>query len=614
MAALRRDIAFITSGPRGWGENYAETGSPFLRISNLTRHSINLDKSDLRFVTAPDGAEQERTRAFEGDVLFSITAYLGSVAVVPDSMTGAFVSQHIALVRLRGRLFLPQWVAYVALSDVGQHQLGSAGYGGTKVQLSLDDVAGLELPVPTLEEQRAIAAFLDRETAKIDALVAEQERLIALLKEKRQAVISHAVTKGLNPAAPMKDSGVEWLGQIPAHWEVKRVSSCAKFFQGKAHEPYVDEAGQHICVTARFVSTNGEAIKYCSENLSPGQKGDILMVMSDLPNGRALARAFLVKDERSYAVNQRVCSIRFSSGDPRFFAMQLNRNMQLLQFDDGVEQTHLTNGAFKQLLLAVPPLGEQFEIATCVSELTDRIDRLGNDAAKAIALLVERRAALISAGVTGKIDVRGLAPVIETKPAAWVRDQVGAEIISLQAHKPKFGRVKFQKQIFLAETHIGVSEIGGRYQREAAGPYDRALIASVEKNLEDAGFMTVKQAAKGAAVTYHLKSGAKPDRDSLNAALGDRAEALVAMIKLTADLDTPAIEAVATLYAVWNDLLIDGQPAPDDRIITGVLSEWHTEKAQKFTRAGLQSHLDWMRRHDLVPRGKGPKTQLGSLM
>ena len=275
---------------------------------------------------------------------------------------------------------------------------------------NFSEMRNIVLAVPPYSDQASIAAFLDRETGKIDALVEAQRRLIELLKEKRQAVISHAVTKGLDPTVPMKDSGVEWLGEVPAHWKVSRLSAVADFFQGKAHEPFVEDDGDHVCVTARFVSTSGQSEKRCTQNLSPASRGDILMVMSDLPNGRALARAYFVADDRSYAVNQRVCAITIRQGEPRFFAYQLNRNMQLLQFNDGVEQTHLKNRAFTSLLLTVPPVDEQRALADWIDRQVSEWEGLTAEAENAVALLQERRSALISAAVTGKIDVRGLVP------------------------------------------------------------------------------------------------------------------------------------------------------------------------------------------------------------
>jgi type I restriction enzyme S subunit len=587
--------------------------------------------SDLDFMSATATKEQvERFRLIKGDVLItkdSETADdIAIAALVSETLEAVVCGYHLALLRpINGNsgAFLKRFFD----SRFAKSQVAVRANGLTRVGLSQYSLDNLRIPFPPPEEQRAIAAFLDRETAKIDALVAEQERLIALLKEKRQAVISHAVTKGLNPAAPMKDSGVEWLGQIPAHWEVKRLKHVANVQTGVAKGK---DNGYVATITVPYLRVANVQDGY----IDLTDVAEMQIPTHDLPRYRLRAGDVLMNEGGDFdklgrgavwdggidpCIHQNhVFAVRPIQVTPDWLNLVTSsasaQNYFVSRSKQSTNLASISSTNLMDLPLAVPPPDEAAQIILSVAERLDQIDKLIGSAEQSSHLLQERRAALISAAVTGKIDVRGLAPIIETKPAAWVRDQVGAEIISLQAHKPKFGRVKFQKQIFLAETHAGVSEIGGRYQREAAGPFDRALIGSVEKSLEDAGLMTVKQAAKGAAVTYHLKSGANPDRDGLKAALGDRAEALGAMIKLTADLDTPAIEAVATLYAVWNDLLIDGQPAPDDRIITGVLSEWHPEKAEKFTRAGLQSWLEWMRRHDLVPSGEGPKTQLGSLL
>ena len=191
---LKRDLAFLTSGSRGWAEHYSDNGSIFIRIGNLTRDSIKLDLSDVQYVDVPDGVEGERTKVQSGDVLFSITAYLGSVAVAPEGMESAYVSQHVALARLHQKRFVPTWVGYVALSYVGKTYLETQGYGGTKVQLSLNDVASLVVTVPPVSEQSAIVAYLDQATDKLDTLTTEAHRAIDLLKERRSALISAAVT------------------------------------------------------------------------------------------------------------------------------------------------------------------------------------------------------------------------------------------------------------------------------------------------------------------------------------------------------------------------------------------------------------------------------------
>jgi type I restriction enzyme S subunit len=194
VMTLKRQTEFVTSGARGWAENYSEDGELFLRIGNLTRNTIRLDLTDVQRVAVAASAESERTRALPGDLLFSITAYLGSVAVIPKGLEPAYVSQHVALVRLRGNRLDPEWAAYVAASHVGRTFLETQGYGGTKIQLSLGDVADLLMLVPRPEEQRAIIDHIERETSKLQELIEEAASAMQLLQERRAALISAAVT------------------------------------------------------------------------------------------------------------------------------------------------------------------------------------------------------------------------------------------------------------------------------------------------------------------------------------------------------------------------------------------------------------------------------------
>jgi type I restriction enzyme S subunit len=138
------------------------------------------------------------------------------------------------------------------------------------------------------------------------------------------------------------------------------------------------------------------------------------MVMSDLPNGRALAKAFYVNDEAAYAVNQRVCILSPFATNARFMYYLLDRNPHFMRYDDGVNQTHLPNAAFEKFKAHIPPLPEQERIAGFLDKVTQKFDELTAHAISAMELLAERRSALVAAAVTGKIDVRG---AIETKAA-----------------------------------------------------------------------------------------------------------------------------------------------------------------------------------------------------
>ena len=194
LVALKRHLEFVTSGSRGWAENYADEGELFLRIANLTRDSIQLDLSDVQRVTVPIGAEGSRTKVRAGDVLFSITAFLGSIAMVPEDLENAYVSQHVALARPSGKLIMSRWIGYVALSRVGQTWFETQSYGGTKIQLSLDDIREMPMLVPPIDEQRDIVTDIEARLAIYVELAEQSQRAIETLRERRTALISAAVT------------------------------------------------------------------------------------------------------------------------------------------------------------------------------------------------------------------------------------------------------------------------------------------------------------------------------------------------------------------------------------------------------------------------------------
>ncbi|WP_165965419.1 restriction endonuclease subunit S [Actinomadura bangladeshensis] len=191
---LRRYIKFLTSGSRGWGDYYADDGERFLRIGNLPRTNLSI-RGGVQFVSLPaDVTEGSRTMLEAGDLLFSITAYLGSVAVVDSDWVGSYVSQHVALCRLDSGRLDSRFAGWFMLTTTGQDQLKQEAAGGAKIQLALDDIKGLRVPTASITEQHRIAIHLDEQTAKIDVLIAETQRLIELARERRSALITAAVT------------------------------------------------------------------------------------------------------------------------------------------------------------------------------------------------------------------------------------------------------------------------------------------------------------------------------------------------------------------------------------------------------------------------------------
>lgn len=162
------------------------------------------------------------------------------------------------------------------------------------------------------------------------------------------------------------------VGVIPEDWEVKLLPEVCRFRSGKAHEQYISEFGQYVCVNSKFISTEGSIRKFSTKNFCPANKGDVLMVMSDLPNGRALAKAYLVEEDEIYAVNQRICCLTAYRDSSEYLFYALNRNKYFLQFDDGVSQTHLLNRVFEKCQIPVPiALVEQAAIAAALSDVDE---------------------------------------------------------------------------------------------------------------------------------------------------------------------------------------------------------------------------------------------------
>ena len=307
--------------------------------------------------------------------------------------------------------------ALQAATQESTRRIDEAGHG-TKA-LRMDAWTSLPLPVPSLEEQDAITAFLARETAKIDALIAEQERLIELLKEKRQAVISHAVTKGLDPDAPMKDSGVEWLGVVPAHWSVIRLGFLTtRIGSGKTPlggaETYTDSGV--LFIRSQNVYDEGlrlDEVAFISEEVdeemawSRVRPGDILLNIT----GASLGRTCLVPDALPKAnVNQHVCVIRLSEPGLRNFVSAAMKSAstkaQIDATQNGAAREGLNFDQISKLWIALPPVRDKERISAHIETVAATTDALIFEAGHAVELLRERRAALISATVTGQIDVR----------------------------------------------------------------------------------------------------------------------------------------------------------------------------------------------------------------
>jgi len=367
-----------------------------------------------------------------GDVLFGkLRPYLAKAWLA--SFSGICSSEFLVL---SARNVSPRFLNYTMLSPEFVSVVDSSTYGAKMPRASWDFVGMLKIAVPDSDTSAQIAKFLDYETAKIDALIEKQQQLIALLKEKRQAVISHAVTKGLNPDAPMRDSGVEWLGEVPAHWSVPRVGYVARVFNGSTPsravpQYWVDEGVPWLSsgkVNEDIVHEptswiSKRALAECSIDLAP--KGSVIVGM--IGQGRTRATCAMLGIDSTINQNMAALVARWNLDSRYLYRVMTAAFDDLRLLGRGANQPALNCDILRAYRIPLPPLEEQHAIAEHTDAMLHRTARTIDLATQQGELLKERRTALISAAVTGKIDVRDWQPPVDERAFNEEAKQAGME-------------------------------------------------------------------------------------------------------------------------------------------------------------------------------------------
>ena len=423
---LKHLAAIDSCGSYGVEAEEAEIALPVATTAQIDANGgFAVDRMPVRGF-AP--AEVQRFGCSDGDILVvkssgSATNIISGKVGLVDEATPLFVfSNFLMRVRPAKELATPKFIYALLRSQLTRQRVEQMCSTTTYPNLQVGEYCSAPLPIPPLPEQTAIAAFLDGETAKIDELVAEQRRLMELLKEKRQAVISHAVTKGLNPRAPMKPSGIEWLGDVPAHWEARRISSLStkitNGYVGPTRDILKDEGVRYL----QSLHIKGNEIRFdtpyfvseewsLEHSKSILEAGDVLIVQTgDIGQSAVVPKEFVGCNCHALII---VAPVR-SHVDGSWISWVLNSDYgfhTLLSIQTGALHPHLNCGDIKDVFIPLPPLAEQREIVSYIVEQVHRFDTLTAEAQRAIDLLQERRTALISAAVTGQIDVRGTRSV-----------------------------------------------------------------------------------------------------------------------------------------------------------------------------------------------------------
>jgi len=414
ISAFGRGLAITKANLQGTGipcVSYGEVHSKF-------GFEVDPKKHSLKCVSEEYLASSPYALLSKGDFVFADTSEdidgSGNFTQLVSDET-LFAGYHTVIVRPSPANYY-RFVAYLFDSPEFRAQVRDVVKGVKVFSVTQAILKNASVWLPSFEEQQKIANFLDHETAKIDTLINKQEKLIKLLKEKRQAVISHAVTKGLNPDAPMKDSGVEWLGEVPEHWMVAKLSYRYEVLLGKMLDEkkitgeFLGRYLRNTDVQWGTINTRNLPVmdfKPIEVERYSVKKGDLIVC-----EGGEIGRSAIWISEEACFYQKALHRLR-----PYDTQQDLSNFMYYVMFD-AVHQERFSSGAnkatiahlpaetFRQYRFAYPPHKEQAAIVEYLEEIESKFDSLQLAAKAQVELLTERKTALISAAVTGKIDVR----------------------------------------------------------------------------------------------------------------------------------------------------------------------------------------------------------------
>lgn len=391
--ALKYLAASIQTGPFGsqlHAEDYSTGGRPVVNPAHLMDGRIKPD-----FEVAVDEETFARLAQHEllaGDVVIGRRGELGRCGVVEADQEGWLCGTGSIRLRPDRSKLEPRWLRWLLTWTGTRDWLSLASVGTTMENLGAEVVGGMPVPAVETSAQRAIADFLDRETARLDSLVAAKERMLKLLVEKRQALITRAVTRGLDSTVPLRDSGIPWLGEIPSHWTVKLLKRVVMFQRGHDLPQEQREAGEIPVVSSGGIIDWHNVAVANAPGIVTGRYGSI--------------GEFVFVDTAYWPLNTALYSIDLYDNVPRFCWYMLQSLAHHFIVNSmksavpGVDRNDIHS-----IQVTVPPLDEQYAIVAHIDRQTAKLDAVRAATERTITLLNERRLALVAAAVTGQIDV-----------------------------------------------------------------------------------------------------------------------------------------------------------------------------------------------------------------
>ena len=390
--------------PRGGSSIYSESGIMLLRSQNVHFKGLRLD--DVVFVSEEIDEDMKNTRVYSGDVLLNITgASLGRCTVAPSDFPSANVSQHVSIIRCNENRLNPQYLFYNLQGAEIQNKIWGDENGSSREGLTSQQIGDFLIEVIPLENQNKVAGYLDRETTQIDNLIAAKEQMLTLLEEKREALISHAVTRGLDPNVAFKRSGLNWLGDIPQHWNIERAKNLFSVRDERS-----DSGDEELLSVSHITGVTSRADKQVYMFKAEDMTGYKRCTKGDFVTNTLWGWMGAMGVSPLDGIVSPDYHVYIFKGDllPEFMELLCRSKpfiAEVVRWSKGVWSSRLRiyPENFFEIRLPVPPKSEQLELIDKVAKEDEKNKELKNALTDSISLLKERRSALITAAVTGQI-------------------------------------------------------------------------------------------------------------------------------------------------------------------------------------------------------------------
>ena len=467
--------------------------------------------------------------------------------------------------------------------------------------LTEDQLGAVPTIVPPIDEQKRIAAFLDVKCAEIDALIGDVQAQIDVLEQYKRSVITETVTKGLNPDIGMKDSGIEWVGMIPVHWSLHPVYTY--FGERKNKNRFGTEDNllslSYGRVIRKDINTSDGLLPESFNTYNIVEAGDIIIRPTDLQNDKRSLRTGLVK-EHGIITSAYIDLFPIKKVDSRFFHYLLHAYDVMKVFynmGNGVRQG-LNYSEFSRLMVFEPTYDEQVAIADYLDGKIAEIDSIIAQKKEQLTVLEAYKKSLIFEYVTGKKEVPAPITAVMVDPNVILLGKL-PKLLSKQK-----GKIYNQKVLYLLNTYLGLN-LGVQYYRYKHGPYDIMLDSYIDTLVENG--WCVKTTNNGAE---YLEIG--PNYGAFEEKYGshfsEHDAEINSLIQFVQPMKRSEIERIATLFAVWNDMILDGKSTPTDaEIVSEVMSGW-TENKANFAYDTWLGTLNKMRTNGIIPKGQGLHT------